>query len=594
MVPKRQLLRCTKLIGKCLLWGVLVVNVVIFVKMFGGGKLASHADLHESHLSLGSRGLSKLFPTSKSSSTNETVVVTLVTIRVNNSVSGDEEIIEDTAASQEETVVDAKKDVEKNVSVVEEKVVDIVKEEIPVVEKQTNIKKKEEDNKKESVKEETVVEKKVIEKRDAVKKEPVMEKKVIEKKEDVKKLIIKGKSVVEKTEFEMGESKEVANITLTFIEDEVEDPERIISLNAPLEKLELKKQPIKQISNTTLQNNTVNVNCSQDNASLDICKDKKLLKNKKIDTLVNQTIPATASKEIQWYRQKWSFNASAAKELRDMLETEFHNKEIFITSKKTTKLNSTLIYEAEPAKRLLITSQVHNVLPDESPYANKMFKTCSIVGNGGIILGSKCGKYIDKSDFVIRMNLPSVYNYTEDVGTRTDLVTCNPTLARSKYGGLKIEEDKTRFKVDLKEFQNASLLMPAFSYKVCTEPSFRVYSTLRSTGRKVIFTHPDYMFLARKYWTERGVEAIRLSSGMLLFTAAVGMCEEVHLYGFWPFKEDMNGNRVYYHYFDEKAYMLNKKKIAMHWHEMPQEFQILSELHKKGAIRMQVTKCTED
>uniref|UniRef100_A0ABM0GUJ6 Alpha-N-acetylneuraminide alpha-2,8-sialyltransferase-like n=1 Tax=Saccoglossus kowalevskii TaxID=10224 RepID=A0ABM0GUJ6_SACKO len=337
---------------------------------------------------------------------------------------------------------------------------------------------------------------------------------------------------------------------------------------------------LKEVSKGELSNDTSICSAAGDILG-EKCKDITLVQNQ-----TAPTVKSDSNLGFPWFDKKWSFNATAADELRTQLEESCHTRELFLTTKQNVKQNSTLQYEGEPRKRLLITSQVHNILPKEMPFVNKTLKKCSVVGSSGILLGSMCGQQIDDSDFVVRLNLPGVYNYRKDVGSRTDLVSCNPTILKSTYSGLQTREARQSFIEALKEYGNASIYLPAFAFKTCTESSFRAYTTLRSTTREVVFAHPTHMWLVRKFWNDQGVGAVRISSGLLLFTIAMGLCDEVHLYGFWPFQEDMHGRPVYYHYFNENAYMLNKKKKKMHWHEMPSEFKQLQDLHMKGAIHV--------
>lgn len=38
----------------------------------------------------------------------------------------------------------------------------------------------------------------------------------------------------------------------------------------------------------------------------------------------------------------------------------------------------------------------------DMPYSKSQYKKCAVIGNGGIIKNSKCGKEIDSADFVFR------------------------------------------------------------------------------------------------------------------------------------------------------------------------------------------------
>ncbi|CAH1238168.1 ST8SIA4 [Branchiostoma lanceolatum] len=65
-------------------------------------------------------------------------------------------------------------------------------------------------------------------------------------------------------------------------------------------------------------------------------------------------------------------------------------------------------------------------------------KTCALVGNSGILLGSDCGPEIDSKDFVVRMDLPDVLVFEKDVGGRTDMTVVSPETANRVEGSSKM------------------------------------------------------------------------------------------------------------------------------------------------------------
>ena len=82
--------------------------------------------------------------------------------------------------------------------------------------------------------------------------------------------------------------------------------------------------------------------------------------------------------------------------------------------------------------------------------------TCAVVGCGGILLNSCCGKEIDTHDFVIRTNFPDLEGFEPDVGIKQNITTINRagtyTLAK------EIRKDEVRQK--LKNLNGSILFLP--------------------------------------------------------------------------------------------------------------------------------------
>ncbi|EPY78025.1 alpha-2,8-sialyltransferase 8F [Camelus ferus] len=188
------------------------------------------------------------------------------------------------------------------------------------------------------------------------------------------------------------------------------------------------------------------------------------------------------------------------------------------------------------------------------PFVEYPYNQCAVVGNGGILNQSLCGAEIDKSDFVFR------------------------------YGNLK--EKKAMFLEDMATYGDAFVLLPAFSFRANTGASFKVYSTLKESKarQKVLFFHPKYLKNLALFWRTKGVTEYRLSSGLMITSVAVELCESVKLYGFWPFSKTAENTSVSHHYYDNH---LPKRGF----HEMPKEYSQILQLHVKGILKLQFSKC---
>ncbi|KAF6133129.1 ST8 alpha-N-acetyl-neuraminide alpha-2,8-sialyltransferase 6 [Phyllostomus discolor] len=257
----------------------------------------------------------------------------------------------------------------------------------------------------------------------------------------------------------------------------------------------------------------------------------------------------------------------------------------FIVSQNNTPVGTNMSYEVESKNEILIRKAIFNMFPVSQPFVEHRYNQCAVVGNGGILSKSLCGAEIDKSDFVFRCNLPpTTGNVSEDVGSKTNLVTVNPSIIRLKYRNLK--EKKAEFLEDIATYGDAFLLLPAFSFRANTGASFKVYNTLKESNarQKVIYFHPRYLKNLALFWRTKGLIEYRLSSGFMIASAAVELCENVKLYGFWPFSKTVQDTPVSHHYYDNK---LPKRGF----HEMPKEYSQILQLHMKGILQLQFNKC---
>ncbi|XP_006872679.1 PREDICTED: alpha-2,8-sialyltransferase 8F, partial [Chrysochloris asiatica] len=281
----------------------------------------------------------------------------------------------------------------------------------------------------------------------------------------------------------------------------------------------------------------------------------------------------------------WKRQAEEHEKFRAQLASCCDAVENFIVSKNNTPVGTNLSYEVESRKKIHIGESIFNMFPVSQPFMDYPYNQCAVVGNGGILNKSLCGAEIDKSDFVFRCNLPpTTGNISKDVGSKTNLVTVNPSIISIKYANLK--DKKAVFLKDIAAYGDAFLLLPAFSFRANTGASFKVYYTVKKSKarQKVVFFHPKYLRQLALFWRTKGVAAFRLSSGLMITSVAVELCENVKLYGFWPFSKTVEDTPVSHHYYDNQ---LPKQGF----HEMPKEYNQILQLHVKGILKLQFSKC---
>ncbi|XP_073419028.1 alpha-2,8-sialyltransferase 8F-like [Dendrobates tinctorius] len=279
----------------------------------------------------------------------------------------------------------------------------------------------------------------------------------------------------------------------------------------------------------------------------------------------------------------WKYNQTE----HDLLRLQFGSccdaAHMLIVTQENSPLGFQIKYETN-SKKVTINEKIFQMLPKVSPFTSKPLDTCAIVGNGGILQNSFCGDEIDKTDYVFRFNLPPM-TIADDIGTKSNIVSANPSILIQRFH--KLHERRRPFIDLLKDYNSAMILLPAFSYMHNMDVSFRALHTVQDFDlpNKVIFFHPEYLKNISIYWRKKGLKVKRLSSGLMLVSAAIELCKKITLYGFWPFSEDLEGDNIPHHYYDNRV-------PKPGFHSMPEEFYFYTQMHLKGILHLKVGLCS--
>lgn len=69
--------------------------------------------------------------------------------------------------------------------------------------------------------------------------------------------------------------------------------------------------------------------------------------------------------------------------------------------------------------------ELYKLVPAKDPTRSKVYSSCALVGNSGVMLVAKQGKAIDAHDMVFRFNGAPTKGLEEYVGSRTDFRLVN-------------------------------------------------------------------------------------------------------------------------------------------------------------------------
>ncbi|XP_078660109.1 CMP-N-acetylneuraminate-poly-alpha-2,8-sialyltransferase-like [Branchiostoma floridae x Branchiostoma belcheri] len=246
-------------------------------------------------------------------------------------------------------------------------------------------------------------------------------------------------------------------------------------------------------------------------------------------------------------------------------------------------------YEASRSRRANITENFLRLIPESSPLLGRHFRSCAVVGNSGILLGSRCGPQIDSADFVFRCNLPDLEGFENDVGTKSNLTTMNPSVLPHEYKGYAKNSSiqKLEFVRRLRLIHDQILHIPAFvSVSGRKEVEFTNRMILKHRlPIKLSYAPRHTSKRMQKLWNDSEFQPKRPSTGNILFALAACLCDQIHLYGFYPFAKDEKGRKIEYHYYGD---VRNHRK-----HNMTEEYRAFQRLHQRKALVLHTEPCDD-
>ncbi|XP_019644465.1 PREDICTED: alpha-N-acetylneuraminide alpha-2,8-sialyltransferase-like [Branchiostoma belcheri] len=317
----------------------------------------------------------------------------------------------------------------------------------------------------------------------------------------------------------------------------------------------------------------------------------------------NSTVVETPKDLLNFFTtlesKSWRFNKKRTADFRRQLEEKTQTRQLMVLTRRNTPPKSRIKYAKAPNESFYISEQIWRNQPQDVPFDEEYHMRCSIVGNGGILKGSGCGKEIDKSDFVIRFNFPHVSRpYVKDIGIRTHMLACNAGIIDRNFRKMHslsrnwLQKYQMIFRVG--KFGKSTLL--AFPFMVPGGHQSRVVKMqqvirAQKISNKVVFNNPRHRHLMYDFWKSRGLQTRSLSSGFYVINAALSFCDEVVVYGFWPFDKDRAGRRLRYHVPAQATTV--DAGMTNPWHRMDREFFKLAELYSQGIIKLVTKPCVK-
>ncbi|XP_070532716.1 alpha-N-acetylneuraminide alpha-2,8-sialyltransferase-like [Ptychodera flava] len=281
--------------------------------------------------------------------------------------------------------------------------------------------------------------------------------------------------------------------------------------------------------------------------------------------------------------EPWQLNQTTLRRVRSKLQDQLVSARTIFFTKRTTHVGTERRFPRKPNETFTVNKNLYNHLIQENPLNLNGYRKCNVVGNSGILVNSQCGERIDGANFIFRCNLQPLHQYSRDAGIRSNLSTLNPSVLWVRYQRLENKKSKRLF-TDIASQYSGVVAIPTGGASGL-KWSLRAMDELKksSVSAKVALIDPQHILSVREFWKHNVTGTI--STGMYLTTLALILCEEIHLYGFWPFSYNQYGQPIPFHYTDDL------QKPSIH-HHMSDEFNLLMKLHQAGVLHVHVERCT--
>ncbi|CAH2302088.1 alpha-N-acetylgalactosaminide alpha-2,6-sialyltransferase 2 [Pelobates cultripes] len=221
---------------------------------------------------------------------------------------------------------------------------------------------------------------------------------------------------------------------------------------------------------------------------------------------------------------------------------------------------------------------------------------CAVVGNGGILNGSRKGKEIDEHDYVFRLNGAIIKGFEDDVGTKTSFygftvnTMKNSLIAYQEYGFTQTPKGQGVHYIfipsDLRDYVMLRSGILGVSVPTGYDKGDRPsdYFGLEASPKQFKLLHPEFLgytrdrFLPSEILKTEYANVYMPSTGGLMLLTALHSCDQVSAYGF------ITPN---YHLFSDHYYEREKKKLEFYAnHDMLMEMKLWGKLHEKGIMKL--------